>query len=713
MASSLPNTKESLSLSLELANRVIQHASDFILITEAAESYHSPGSRIVFANEALLQQTGYSLEEVIGQTPRLFQGPNTDPETAHRIDLALANWQPIREEVLNYNKDGSEFWQELNIFPVANEKGSFTHWVAIQRNITERKLSEKLLSQVRTSLEESQRRLVLATAAGGVGIWDWDVMNDILTWDDQMSALYGIDKSQFTGTYEAWQNGLHPDDRAAAGEVMREALVNGEYKAEFRVVWPDTTIHYMRSHARAVKDSSGAITRWVGTNWDVTQQKLAEKRVEELAFFDHLTTLPNRRLFADRLQKALKLSECSKQYCALLSIDIDHFKIINDLHGHNVGDLVLQATAQYLLKGVRTEDTVARMGGDEFMILLEDLGSKPLEADSAAKTVADKILATFNSSGKLNSSISMGSLSIGITSFQGNQHHDIDGLMKQSDLALYQAKEAGRNCMKFYDAHMQASINARASLEAALRQGIQDEWFVLHYQSQTNSNQRINSAEVLVRLDHPQLGLIAPKEFICLAESTGLILPIGWWVLNAACIQLASWATQVKMAHLTLSVNISIQQFQQVNFVSELVDTVVRTGANPGLLTLELTETLFLEDRADAIQKMQALKDYGFNFSLDDFGTGYSSLSYLKSLPFDELKIDQTFVADIPGNQTSIDIVRIIILMGQTLGLKVIAEGVETKEQLQCLQAMGCHHYQGYLFSHAMPLDEFVTSITL
>lgn len=583
----------------------------------------------------------------------------------------------------------------------------------LMRSIASTKIKGALLARKLTAeIGGLNSRLSIALEASSVGIWDWDIINDILVWDEQMYRLYGITKDQFSGAYEAWQSGIHPDDKLSSNEEIQKALRNErKFNTEFRVIYPNGDIRYLRALATVQRDADGKPFRMIGTNWDITEQKLTEKKMEELAFFDHLTSLPNRRLFADRLQRVMKLSERSKQYYALLSIDIDNFKTINDLHGHDGGDLALQAAAQYLQKGVRTGDTIARMGGDEFMILLEDLGPNPLEAGSAAKTVAEKILAIFNTSDKLTSSIPMCSLSIGITSFMGSAI-DPDELLKQSDLALYQAKGSGRSCIKFYDEQMQALINARTSLEATLRQAIENKWFVLHYQPQIDSNQQIDSAEVLLRLNHPQRGLINPVEFIDLAESTNLILPIGWWVLNAACMQLAAWASQANMVHFNLAVNISIKQFQQANFVSKIIDTVVRTGANPKLLTLELTETLFLEDKADAMQKMQALKDYGFNFSLDDFGTGYSSLSYLKSLPFDVLKIDRTFIAEMPGNQVSNDIVRTIILMGQTLDLRVVAEGVESKEQLQYLKAMGCHHYQGFLFSRPMPLDDFMASIT-
>lgn len=568
------------------------------------------------------------------------------------------------------------------------------------------------LEETKKSLDKSQERLIMATTAGGVGIWEWDIVNDVLVWDAQMYELYGITKDQFSGAYEAWQSGVHPDDKFSSDEEIQKALRNERiFNTEFRVIDSNGDIRHLRALATVQRDADGKPVRMIGTNWDITEQKLAEKRIEELAFFDHLTSLPNRRLFADRLQRVMKLSERSKQYYALLSIDIDNFKTINDLHGHDGGDLALQVTAQNLLKEMRTGDTVARMGGDEFVILLEDLSPNPSEASSAAKLVAEKILAKFNASDKLTSSIPIRSLSIGITTFMGSDI-DPDELLRQSDLALYQAKGSGRNCIKFYDQQMQALINKRTSLEAILRQAIENNWFELHYQPQIDSNQRIESAEALLRLNHPQRGLIYPGEFIDLAESTDLILLIGRWVLNAACQQLVTWSSQSNMAHLALSVNISIKQFQQLNFASQIIDTVVRTGANPKLITLELTESLFLEGTTDAIQKMQTLKDYGFNFSLDDFGTGYSSLSYLKSLPFDELKIDQIFVAETPGNQVSNDIVRTIILMGQTLGLKVVAEGVESKDQFEYLQSIGCLHYQGYLFFHPMSADELVLVMT-
>jgi len=706
---SIPEAKDGLKLSVELANSLIKHSSDLILITEA-EPYHWPGPKIVFANDALLKQTGYTLEEVIGQTPRMFHGPDTSSETAHRIHVALAKWQPIREEVLNYTKDGKVFWQELNIFPVANEVGWFTHWVSVQRNINDRKIFEKKLQEMQTSLAEFQQRLVIATSAGGVGIWDWDIVNDILIWDDQMYRLYGIEKEQFAGAYEAWQNGLHPDDRQAGEVAIQDGIKGGEFKLEFRIVWPDGSIRYIRGHARTLRDSKGAACRMIGTNWDITEQKSAENKAEELAFFDPLTDLPNRRLFIDRLQRAIKATERSKRYCALFSIDLDNFKLINDLHGHNGGDVVLTLAAKSFVGAVRAADTVARMGGDEFMILIEDLGSSAEEAGHAIKTVAEKIAASFNATRKQTSHVAMGSISIGATLFQGETFGEINELMKQSDLALYQAKEAGRDCIKFYDEDMQASVNARVSLQATLEQALKNQWFVLHYQPQIDGKGRISSAEALIRLNHPELGLMSPAKFIGLAESSDLIIPISWWVLNAVCLQLVSWSTQAEKAELSVAVNISVKQFEQDNFVSKLIDMVDETGANPKLITLELTESLFLGDRANAISKMQALKDRGFNFSLDDFGTGYSSLSYLKSLPFDELKIDQTFVSDVPENKMNCDIIRIIIQMGQTLNMKVVAEGVENKVQFQYLQAMGCHHYQGYLFSKPLPVEDFVAA---
>ena len=824
---------EALALSqesLRLVNVAIANANDIVIITQAEPREQSGGPPIVFVNEAFVRETGYRADEVIGKTCAILQGPKSSREPLDRIRTAIDKWESIREELLNYKKNGEEFWVELEIIPIPNEVGWFTHWISIERNITNRKLAheqlrsseeklrglydlsplgiarsdmsgrfiefneafraitgytnEELLSigywqitprkyeaseifhfkniketgrfgpyektyvnkngvevpvQINgilikgddgenyiwalieditgrklgeKALFEASHRLELAVKAGSVGIWDWDIVNNVLIWDEQMYRLYGVSKDQFSGAYDAWIKGLHPEDREQVELESQNALTGlKEYDVKFRVIWPDGSIHFIHALGSVELDSSGEPFRMTGTNWDITDQKLVEKQAEEFAFTDPLTALPNRRLFADRLQRALKFSGRSKQYCALLSLDIDYFKTINDHHGHDIGDLVLKAAAQCFFKVVRTEDTVARMGGDEFMILLEDLGFDSFEAASAAKTVSEKILASYRPAAKLTSSIGEGSLSIGITSFLAGQLITVDELMKQSDLALYQAKQAGRNCIKFYDAEMQVLLNARVDMEVILRQAIEHEWFVLHYQPQVDQNQQITAVEALLRLNHPQRGLITPAQFLELAESSMLILTIGWWVVNAACRQLALWSSQENMAHLTLSVNISIKQFQTVNFVSKLMEIVDRSGIHPRQLTLELTESLFMADLADAMIKMKSLKEYGFHFSLDDFGTGYSSLSYLKSLEFDELKIDKTFIADIPSSQTSCDIVKIIVLMCETLGLKVIAEGVETKEQLEYLQSIGCHYYQGYLFFHPMPLDEFVLAI--
>jgi diguanylate cyclase (GGDEF)-like protein/PAS domain S-box-containing protein len=685
---------------LRLLNAAIHHANDIVVITDV--NYESAGPHIVYVNDAFVKETGYSLQEVIGKNLTILHGPKTDLSTSGRIRAALKKWQPILIDVLNYKKNGKEFWQELNIFPVSNADGLYTHWVAIQRNITERKLSEQVLIDVK-------ERLALALRAGSVGVWDWDIDNNVLVWDDMLYELHGVSKDQFSGAYEAWNQCLHPEDREQTELNVKNALAGSQdYNCVYRVVWPDGSIRFIHGLGTVERDSNGKPISMRGTNWDVTQQKIAEKKAEQLALFDHLTSLANRRLFSERLVKARERSIHSKQYCALLAIDIDYFKTINDLHGHDIGDLVLKRAGECFLKAVRAGDTVARLGGDEFMVLLEDLGSDHLEASSASKIFAEKIVDLYGSSAEFPLPIPTSSLSIGVFTFLGQHELSDDELMKRSDLALYQAKQSGRNSIQFYDAEMHALLNARTDLIKVLNQAIQNEWLTLYFQPQINGNGQIYSAEVLVRINHPQNGLIVPSDFIEIAESTGLIVPIGQWVFNAVCAQLASWASQPNMAHLKLSVNISINQFLQPNFVSDIIGAVVRTGVNPRLLTLELTETLFLEDKLDAISKMQALKSYGFNFSLDDFGIGYSSLSYLGNLEFDELKIDKAFIAEVPGNQTSCDIIKIIVLMGTTLGLTVIAEGVESQDQVRFLRSIGCDHYQGYLFFRPMPLDQFV-----
>jgi diguanylate cyclase (GGDEF)-like protein/PAS domain S-box-containing protein len=463
-------------------------------------------------------------------------------------------------------------------------------------------------------------------------------------------------------------------------------------------VWVESVTHYIR-------DEQGHLTL-LGMTRDINQRMADEKKIKQLAFFDALTQLPNRKLLMDRMHQALVSSSRSRHTGALLFIDLDHFKNLNDTLGHDVGDLLLQKVAQRLAACVRAGDTVARLGGDEFVILLEELDESSEKAATEARSTGEKILAAFSHDFQLDQIAYRITASIGIALFKGDAEA-VDELLKRADLAMYQAKSAGRDALRFFDPQMQALVTARAGLEADLRKALLAGQFLLHYQPQVHADGRVIGAEALVRWQHPERGLVSPAEFIPLAEETGLILGLGQWVMETACKQLLAWEKDAAAAHLSLAINVSSRQFRHVDFVPQVLAVLQRTGANPRRLKLELTESLLLDDVEDTISKMELLKMQGVSFSLDDFGTGYSSLAYLKRLPLDQLKIDQSFVRDVLTDSNDAAIARTVVALAQSLGLSVIAEGVETQGQRDFLDRHGCQFYQGYLFSRPLPVDAF------
>jgi len=429
-----------------------------------------------------------------------------------------------------------------------------------------------------------------------------------------------------------------------------------------------------------------------------------------LAFYDPLTGLPNRRLLLDRLNHAIEASARSGKEGAVLYIDLDDFKTINDTLGHDLGDHLLKEVAVRLAACVRKGDTIARMGGDEFVLVLEDLNEQIVEAAAQAVAIADKVLSTLNSPYQLGQHEIFNSPSIGATLFVDGRR-TIDEILKQADIAMYQAKKAGRNTVRFFDPQMQININARAALETEMRHALDAEQFRLYYQIQVDSDAQPLGAEALIRWQHPARGLLSPDQFIPLAEESGLILPIGQWVLDMACKQLQLWERDPVTRELALSINVSAKQFRQANFAERIQATIHRHGINPRKLKLELTESMLIEEVEDTISKMLVLKHYGVRFSLDDFGTGYSSLQYLKRLPIDQLKIDQSFIRDIETDSSDQAIVSTIIAMAKSLDLSVIAEGVETEIQRRRLLRKGCANYQGYLFGKPVPIGEFETLV--
>ncbi len=455
-----------------------------------------------------------------------------------------------------------------------------------------------------------------------------------------------------------------------------------------------------------VTGEEGEVTHYVGSSTDITERKQSEADIHNLSFYDPLTQLPNRRMLMDHLYQTLVMGTGSAKHGALLFIGLDNFKAINETKGHGVGDLLLLRVSSRLKTCVGGGDVIVRLGGDEFVIVLENLGDAVEQAEVQARIVAEKILDATSQPYNLQGHEYHTTSSIGIGLFHEHEM-SVDELLKRADTAMYQAKQSGRNTLRFFDPTMQAVLEERMALEADLRSALQQQQFRLYYQMQVNHTGRVIGAEVLLRWIHPSHGLVSPIKFIPLAEESGLILPVGQWVLETACKQIKIWETDPLTRDLQLAVNVSAGQFHQPDFVAQVSELLNQTAIVPSRLKLELTESMVLDDIADTIAKMHALKQLGVRFSMDDFGTGYSSLAYLTQLPLDQLKIDQSFVRNIGTKPTDAVIVQTIVGMANNLGMEVIAEGVETPAQRDFLEKVGCLFYQGYLFGKPVPLEEF------
>ena len=564
---------------------------------------------------------------------------------------------------------------------------------ATVRDITERKQAETELRIAATAFESQE----------GILVTDADKI--ILRVNSAFTRITGYSAEEVIGkSPRIFQSGLQNEKLYAA---MSNALKNtGSWEGEIWNRRKNGDIYPEYLIITAVKSADGIVTNYVATLVDITLNKAAEEEIQRLAFYDPLTGLPNRRLLLDRLNLALSSSHRSGRLGALLFIDLDNFKTLNDTLGHDMGDLLLQQVAGRLSSSVREGDTVARLGGDEFVVMLEGLSKQAVEAATQTEAIGEKILGILNQPYQLAKHEYYSTPSIGAALFNSHEQAT-DELLKQADIAMYQAKTSGRNALRFFDPQMQDSINTRVALEADLRQAVAENQFMLYYQPQVYHNRQVIGAEVLIRWHHPQHGLVPPTDFIPLAEETGLIVSIGLWVLETACVQIKRWEESEHTRHLQLAVNVSARQFHQADFVEQVRQALDRSAIKPDSLKLELTESLVLNDIDDTIVKMNALREIGVCFSMDDFGTGYSSLAYLTQLPLDQLKIDQSFVRNIGMKPSDSMIVQTIIGMANNLDMEVIAEGVETEAQRAFLEQHGCPVCQGYLFSKPVPLMEF------
>ncbi|MDR3410931.1 MAG: EAL domain-containing protein [Formivibrio sp.] len=646
-------------------------------------------------NPSVKEYTGYTVDECLAMPD--FAGTLVYPEDMPRVAPELQKGiQGLRGDDLEFRcvrKDGSLFWLSLSWVPIRDAKGIFSGFRTSGRDITDRKQAEAELRIAAVAFDSLEGLIV--TDANCV----------ILRINKAFTETTGYTAEELVGkTPRVLKSGRHNDDFYRA---MWESIVRtGGWQGEIWDRRKNGEIYPKWLSISAVKDNEGSVTHYIAAHHDISARKKAEERINELAFFDQLTGLPNRILLQDRLRQAMTASARDGSYGALLFIDLDNFKTLNDTLGHDMGDLLLKQVAQRMTTCVREGDTVARLGGDEFLVMLSILNTSKRIAAASTETIADKILAALNRPYQLGSVAFHSTPSIGAALFRGQQIA-IDDLMKQADLAMYRAKAAGRNTVRFFDPTMETAVMERAVLEHDLRLAIDESQFLLHYQAQVESESQLTGAEALIRWQHPLRGMVQPAEFIAMAEEIGLILPLGEWVLHTACTQLAQWASQSEMAHLTIAVNVSVHQFRQRDFVDRVLNVLSHTGANPQRLKLELTESLLVSNVEDVIEKMIALKAKGVGFALDDFGTGFSSLTYLKRLPLDQLKIDQSFVRDVLTDPNDAAIAKTIIALAQSLGLEVIAEGVEIAAQRDFLFGAGCHAYQGYFFSRPLAVDDF------
>ena len=623
-------------------------------------------------------------ERVVGGLYAAMDGGKETWDAEYRFLRADGCWATVRDQgVFRRNAEGA----------TRNVIGSILDITAQKQAEAERREAE-----ARNRLLAS----LLDKAHDAISVSSIDLR--ITYWNQGAERLFGWSAAEVAGKT---RDELLMLDRGDQGQAYDQALHKGEWRGEIAKRRKDGRPVPVESHLTLVRGDDGQPQAVLEIETDITQRKQDEQAIMSLAFFDPLTRLPNRRLLLDRLRHAVAAARRDGHSGALLFIDLDNFKTLNDTLGHDKGDQLLEQVARRLEARVpRRSDTVARHGGDEFVIVLEDLSAQLEEAASQAELVAEKLLDAFEAPFQLDGHQYHASPSIGVALFD-KDIKDIDELLKRADLAMYQAKAAGRHTIRFFDLHMQTVVNARVELEADLRRSLQTHGFTLHYQRQTDSNGQTVGAEALLRWQRPGRRQVPPSVFIPLAEETGLILQLGEWVLEAACRQLVSWGGRRETAHLTMAVNVSARQFRQQAFVEQVLQVIERTGADPRRIKLELTESLLVANVENTIDTMHALKERGIGFALDDFGTGYSSLSYLKRLPLDQLKIDQSFVRDVLTDPNDAAIARTILGLGHTLGLDVIAEGVETTDQRNFLAMHGCGAFQGYLFGRPVTAEQF------
>ena len=688
MASSIASNAEASKLAQEQYRTLFQSSPVPAFICDTRKW------RLLEVNEAAAREYGYSREELLKMT-LLDLGP---PEDAARVTETLMALGPTSGEVGTWRhrkKDGAAIEAEMVSFRMQFARQQAR--VVIARDVTRRKHTHE-------EMWRDLERFGLGSKATSDAMLDWDLVTDQLWRSENYEQLFGHGEPDAGTNMAAWFEHVHADDRVRVQEQLLALIksAHNQWSDEFRLVRADQKVVHVfaRGHVSRAEDRSAR--RMNAVLQDITERKEQEERTRFLADHDELTSLPNRSLFRQALNKALQRAERSGKMLSILFFDLDRFKNINDSLGHDAGDEVLRAVAERLSVCVRKVDMVARFGGDEFAVLTEGL-----TAEDQASTVARKIMEALSKPMILAGRQYRPAASIGISTYP-TDGRDVQSLLKNADIAMYRAKEEGRGTFQFYSEMLNTHSVQRLEFESNLSNALNNHEFVLYYQPKMDlATGRVTGLEALIRWISPQLGFISPGDFISIAEETGLIVPIGRWVAQTACVQNRAWQ-KGGLPQLRIAINISARQMADKGLVQFISDTVKKTGLTADSLELEITESAVMSNHEHAEKVLNELKGLGFHLTMDDFGTGYSSLAYLKRFPFDSVKIDRSFVSGIPESKDDSAIVEAIVAMAHSLQLKVVAEGVETKEQFDFLRTLGCDQIQGYYFSKPIPANEVV-----
>ncbi len=638
---------------------------------------------------------GWQAAEVLGTTTAIIPDDIKAAASVMRRQ-AQQGMMLALEETRRKRKDGVVLDVSLSVAPIRNANQNIVGTMGMIGDISRRKRAED-------ALRESETQLRLAMEAASMGSWYWNVGLNSMTYSEGFGPLFGLPRGTFFPETADFLAAVHPDDRASVRAVIHRALaIENNFDMECRVIWPDQSVHWLAVKGHATRDATGRAERVIGVTTDITTRKLAERRIAFLAHHDALTGLPNRVLLLDRIGQAIALSHRHHSRLAVLFIDLDHFKNINDSLGHQIGDQLLQMAASRIEACLREVDTVSRLGGDEFVIVIPELADGGEGSNLAA--LATKLLETLATNFHLQAHDLHISASIGISIYP-NDGDNAEILMRHADTAMYHAKENGRAQYQFFTSEMNIAAQQRMSLQTMLRRSLQSNDFILYYQPLFSAvDPHLLGFEALLRWKNPDGEIVRPGEFISVAEDSGLIIPIGEWVFREACRTAARWQ---KSGHpLRMSVNVSALQLRRKSFVDMVKSALAESGADPHQLEIEITERVIVGGHEQALTALREIDALGIQIAIDDFGTGYSGLSYLKQFPIDTVKIDQSFVRDLTVDADDEAIVRAIIAMSKSLKLNIVAEGVEKAEQLAILKVLGCDMVQGYYFSPPLPMEE-------